>query len=377
MKLAGAKVSLVNSICVPHDAISASVAETAKALESASPGNVALFTYRCDIPGLPARTISHVHELLKDPHYLASDLLVFHYGIHYPLFDALIVGNGRARRLARFHNVTPREFVPRSSWPTIDRSLEQMENLAWADHVWCDSEFNRRFLVDFGLPPERLSTLELPVEVSARPPALRPESKGPVIFLYLGRVVPSKGVQDLVRAVLALRARAVDGFRVLIAGNLDFSEPAFVADLRRQTEEGNARDFVTFCGEVSEAEKARLLESADALVIPSYHEGFCMPVVEALDRGLFVIGYAAGNTPYITNGFGSLIPPGDSRGLAAAMERFALAVRSASDPWLDTDGQGRLRRSEFRAAAHAYAKRFSPESYRAHLLDAIEAQPSH
>jgi glycosyltransferase involved in cell wall biosynthesis len=372
------KASIVNSICVQHDAISNSVAEDASALESVCPGGVTLFSYHCDLPGLRAKNVSRVGELLADPHFLASDLLLFHFGIHYDLFDALLLGNGRARRFARFHNVTPRELVPPESWPTIDRSLAQLENLAWADHVWCDSEFNRRFLVDFGMAPERLSTLELPVDVPVQPPARSGgQSAGPVVFLYFGRVVPAKGVHDLVRAAIALRERGVGGFRVVIAGNEGFSDAPFVGELHRQVDESGARDFVTFCGEVSEAEKSRLMSSAHALVMPSYHEGFCMPVVEALGHGCCILGYAAGNTPFIANGFGTMVPPGDVDGLARAMAHFALSMREAEDPWVDTDGQGRLRLSEFRARAHGYARHFAPDRIRDRFLADLERRMSH
>jgi glycosyltransferase involved in cell wall biosynthesis len=128
---------------------------------------------------------------------------------------------------------------------------------------------------------------------------------------------------------------------------------------------------------VSEAEKSRLMEAAHALVMPSYHEGFCMPVVEALGRGCFVLGYAAGNTPFIANGFGALVPSGDVDGLSRAMAHFVEAVQGAHDPWVDTDGQGRLRLSEFRVRAHGYARRFSPDRFRDRFLADLERQMTH
>lgn len=373
----GLKVAIVNGICVPHDAISASIVESVRALESASPGGVTLFTYRCDVPGLRAIDVPNLGSLLLQPAFLDADALLFHFGIHYDLFDALILGNGRAKRFARFHNVTPREFVPERMQPVIDRSLAQVENMAWADHVWCDSEFNRRVLLEYGLEPGRVSTLPLPVSVPESPPRARPPRAAPVIFLYLGRIVPAKGVHDLVRAALSMRDRGVDGFRVLIAGNADFSDAAFANALQDEIRARGAGDFVTFCGQVRDAEKARLLETAHALVIPSYHEGFCMPVVEALGRGCFVIGYASGNVPFIANGFGNLRASGDVEGLSRAMEGFVRAVKSSDDPMLATDGQGELRFSAFGARAHDYASGFAPARFREQLVAAVAAQLTH
>lgn len=373
----GLKVAIVNSLCVQHDAISSSIAETAHALEADAGARVTLFSYLCGVPGLDAVTVNGVGPLLTHPRFLEADVLLFHFGIYYDLFDALILGNGRARRLARYHNVTPRELVPERMHKVIEQSMAQIENLAWADHVWCDSEYNRRCLLDYGLPSDRVSTLALPVEVPTAPPPARAVRGAPVVFAYVGRLVPAKGVHDLVHAALALRARGVDGFRVMLAGNADFSDAEFTANLAEEVRLAGATDYVTFCGQVGDAEKARMFEAAHALVMPSYHEGFCMPVVEALGRGCFVIGYAAGNTPFITHGFGNLVPAGDVEGLAACMERFVRAVQAEDDPAIPTDGHGVLRASEFRARAHSYASGFAPPRFRERLVAAFAQQLAH
>lgn len=377
MTAPGLKVAIVNSLCVQHDAISTSIVETARALEEVTPGNVTLFSYMCGIPELRAVTVGNLGSLLLHPDFLAADVLLFHFGIYYDLFDALIVGNGHAKRFARYHNVTPKALVPERMHKVIEQSMAQMENLGWADHVWCDSEFNRQCLLEYGLPSDRVSTLALPVEVPAAPRAQAAPRGAPVVFAYVGRIVPAKGVHDLVHAVLELRRRGVDGFRVMLAGNADFSDAEFAANLGEEVARANASDYVTFCGQVADAEKARLFESAHALVMPSYHEGFCMPVVEALGRGCFVIGYAAGNTPWITHGFGNLVPVGDVMALADCMERFVHAMGSPAEPVVPTDGHGDLPVGEFRARAHAYASGFAPPRFRERFVAAFAQHLAH
>jgi glycosyltransferase involved in cell wall biosynthesis len=93
-----------------------------------------------------------------------------------------------------------------------------------------------------------------------------------------------------------------------------------------------------------------------------------MPVVEALARGCYILGYAAANTPFITSGFGTLVETGNVEALASAMERFARSVRERDNPMLDTDGHGRIPMSEFRARAYEYANRFSPPRFRDRFL---------
>ena len=78
-----ARISIINSVCVPHDAISGSVLADYQALESVSPGNVTLFSYRCDLRGVRNVIVSKLGDLALHPHFLASEILLFHFGIYY------------------------------------------------------------------------------------------------------------------------------------------------------------------------------------------------------------------------------------------------------------------------------------------------------
>lgn len=381
MNLRDARVSVINSVCVPYDAISNSVMADCQALESVCPGNVVLFSYRCDLENVRSVIVSRLSEMLLHPHFLASNVLLFHFGIYYELFDALILGNGSARRFAQFHNVTPIEFASDKNRAVIERSFAQIENLGWADHVWCDSEYNKRILIEYGLEQRRLSTSGLPVDVPSAGPSIGRANDGPVKLLYVGRLVPAKGSRDLVRAAAAMRSAGVDGFRIFLAGNLDFSDAAYVATIGDDIREARLEDYVTLCGQVSDAEKASLMAAADALIMPSYHEGFCVPIVEALGRGCYVIGYDAGNVPFVTNGLGSLVATGDVHELTAAMSRFVRelqsAVRESREPLVEVGSRDRLPLGEFRRRAHAHARTFRAEQYRARFLSSLQEQIAH
>jgi len=74
---------------------------------------------------------------------------------------------------------------------------------------------------------------------------------------------------------------------------------------------------------------ARLYAESDALVVASYHEGYCVPVVEAYGFGRFVIAYDAGNLSFVMGGLGALVPTGDVDALTTAVATFADGVRVA------------------------------------------------
>lgn len=376
---AGLKMSVVTGICVRHDAISAATLATYRCLDSASTGNVRLYAGVVEFPGVRHRVTASPTDLLTDPHFLDSDIIVYHFGVRFDLFDALVLGNGKARQYVRYHNITPRDLVPEDAWQVIDRSLAQLDHLAHAAHVWCDSETNRRHLLELGHPPERSSVLALPVDLGpvTRDPIA--DRQGPVRIVFIGRMVASKGVLDLVHALGRVAERSRAPFRVFLAGNRNFSDPGFEAKVREAIAAGGLEDRIHWCGAIEDAEKHALLRRSDLLVIPSYHEGFCVPVVEAFGAGCFVVGYDSSNLPAISNGLARLVPTGDVEALAGALgnaiDAFAAGRSGAREPEVDCDGGARPL-SAFRVDARAWAESFDFDHYRRRFLESLGALES-
>jgi glycosyltransferase involved in cell wall biosynthesis len=103
-----------------------------------------------------------------------------------------------------------------------------------------------------------------------------------------------------------------------------------------------------------------LFTQSDALVIPSYHEGYCVPVIEAYGFGRFVIAYAAGNLPTILGGLGASVAPGDIAALESTVRRFArgLDPSQSGEPLLPTDEGDRLA-GEWREAVGRHLEGYS------------------
>ncbi|GEP01876.1 glycosyltransferase [Methylobacterium haplocladii] len=322
------KVALINSIVARNDAISASAIDTYRALTANDAYRVSLFCYRNDYPEIPSHIVSSVNDLLFHRDYLDADILLWHFGITYDLFNAVMVGNGRARRVVCFHNVTPREFVPQRSWATIDKSLAQCHLLRDAEEVWAVSGVNAEVAREFGVEADRIRDMPLVVESG---PLKRPsdKTKDLITILFVGRFVRAKGVLELLQAVEGLLDVGGVPFRLELAGNIDFSDPDYVKQVRAFIEGKGLGEIVTMHGTVDDDTLARLYAEAHILAIPSYHEGFCKPVVEALRAGCIPVGYAAYNLPYVANGFGRLVPPGDVTSLEAALRDLIRALPGA------------------------------------------------
>ncbi|HUQ63932.1 MAG TPA: glycosyltransferase family 1 protein [Acidimicrobiales bacterium] len=136
--------------------------------------------------------------------------------------------------------------------------------------------------------------------------------------LMLGTLEPRKNVQLALDALAILRKEGSD-LRLVLAGA---ASP--VLDVPPLIEErGLGSSDVTITGYVDDARMAELVAGATMLVFPSLYEGFGMPLIEAMEAGLPVVGVRAGATPETVGDAGVLVDPGDAAEFADAMQRVA------------------------------------------------------
>lgn len=363
------KISFVNGICLSNDAISNAIRDEVNWLGETH--DVRLYAYACDNAALPSQIVSDVRDIVFDEHFQASDLVIFHFGVFYPLFNLLTLTPQRARRVVVFHNITPKEFVAPSNRPLIDKSFAQLSNMAFADHIVCDSQTNLDVLRRAGV---KVHATVLPLALHARPtpPRVKPSFDDGVLRLaFVGRFVRSKGPTELL-AALAELAKARPALRVQLdlVGSLTFSDEKIMAEMKeligRMGTQFGSRVQVNLRGNASEQEKSDCLMQADLFVLPSYHEGFCVPILEALASGCRVIAYDNSNIPHISGGLATLVPSGDTRQLAAAMCDAADACAAA--PWC---GSGNDSYDAFAQRAAAYVSHFNPQSTKQRFIHLI------
>jgi glycosyltransferase involved in cell wall biosynthesis len=363
------RISYLHGICVNNDAISNSIRDEIDWLVDAG-HDVRLFAYACDHAHLPFTKVDGVNEIAFDAHFQSSDLVVFHFGVFYPLFEAIFVTPKHARRLVVFHNITPKEFVPSEHHDTIDKSFRQLANICFADHVVCVSQTNLDVLRETGVAVPA-TVLPLALHSHAHLPLSKPGAADGVLRLaFLGRFVRSKGPHELLRALdTVLRTHPTLRVRLDMMGNLAFSYSTLIDELRAaiaalDRQYGN-RLRIEIHGNVSEDDKQRMLRDADLFVLPSYHEGFCVPILEALASGCQVVSYANSNIPAICGGLARLAPSGDVATLAKAVGEAADQIGSAD--WR-APGGGYSRYAE---AASSYVDDFAPARAKRRFLHFI------
>ncbi|EEB74560.1 glycosyltransferase family 4 protein [Thermococcus sp. AM4] len=131
---------------------------------------------------------------------------------------------------------------------------------------------------------------------------------GERVILYVGRIEPRKGVSTLINAM-----RHVDG-TLLIAG-----QGSMLPLLKERARLLGISKKVRFLGRVEYSELPLYYRASDVFVLPSLSEAFGIVLLEAMASGTPVIGTSVGGIPEIIDGCGIIVPPGNAKKLAEAI----------------------------------------------------------
>jgi L-malate glycosyltransferase len=244
--------------------------------------------------------------------------------------------------VVNYHNVTPPElFAPWDNELARHQVQAHFELARLADRAALGvavSELNRADLVAAGFT----ATEVVPPVVGllkAEPSGDggRAREKG-ARWLAVGRLAPNKAVEDTVAALLAYRIRHDPEAELLVVGKAAL--PAYSDALRRYVADLGLADAVHFAGKVDDQALAAAYATADVLVVTSEHEGFCLPVVEAMARDLPVVAYRQGALPEVLGEAGVLLETKDPVTLADAVHRVQVDERWRSG--LVAAGRARL-----------------------------------
>ncbi len=266
-----------------------------------------------------------------------------------------------------YHNVTPARFFAgwseESARLAAGADVELRELARRASLGLAKSTFSRRDLEAAGFP----ASVVLPFVHEPGPPP----SRSPVFerlyadgrrhVLAVGRLAPNKRLDDVLRAFALLQRGPVPRSRLLLVG--DDGLHAYAGALRDLARSLRLRDVV-FCGRVEEDELRSAYVLADVLVSLSEHEGYGVPLVEAMLAHVPVVAYDAGAVAETMAGAGVLLREKSPEVVAAVVERLL--------------GDDSLRAAML-AAQERLAARVRATDYRALVLGALapvlEARP--
>lgn len=228
-------------------------------------------------------------HLYTDYRSRPDDVIVLHYGgrRHYEDWVARLPG----RVFIYYQNVTPPHFFERIGFPWIEALYRGRDTLAGLAHLGglTASEYNRRDMLRAGFRDVTLLPLLLDFDALLAAPrtseaqAIVAQYRQPGVanWLHVGRVAPNKRIEDIVRAFYVYHTAINCNSRLFLVGS-DKDMEAYTHPLRRWIETLGITSVVCFTGRVSDAELGGYYALADLYVCLSAHEGFCIPLVEAM-----------------------------------------------------------------------------------------------
>ncbi len=218
-----------------------------------------------------------------------------------------------------------RSSEPRPAWQNWFYRFVERIYLDSVDAVVCNSQTTRRAVESLiGRSPR--ATVAYPAgdrlhpEIGLMGVRARARASGPLQLLFVGSVIPRKGLHVLLSALHSL-PRSM--WRLTVAGNLEM-DPTYSESIRRRVENRTIEKQIAYLGSVGEARLAHLMQTHHLLVVPSFYEGFGIVYLEGMGFGLPAIAGDAGAAGEIIqhgkNGF--LVPTGDSHVLAAHLREL-------------------------------------------------------
>ena len=254
------------------------------------------------------------------------------------LLYQLSIGSGVAdivrergeRKFVNYHNITPADLV--EAWmPEVGEEVRwgraQLRDLApVTEFAIADSGFNERELRSAGY--RSTVTLPLLIDLDSFSGAPDPvvasrlaeaKAQGGTDLLFVGKVSPHKGQDDLIKALATYRQLYDPQARLHIVGG-SISEEYSVA-LERFVEELELTDAVEFAGVVNHEELIAYYAAADVFCCLSNHEGFCVPLLESMVHRLPIVAYTNTAVPETVQGAGLVLPDKEPARVAAAIDR--------------------------------------------------------
>ncbi|MGH9037854.1 MAG: glycosyltransferase family 4 protein, partial [Acidimicrobiia bacterium] len=251
--------------------------------------------------------------------------LLYHLSIGSPLAD-FVMEQARTQPLAvYYHNITPARYFERWNPEAAERvraGRAQMRKLAsHSRFALAASTYNAAELEAEGYPHAAVAPIVINFSEYGAPPdgvtlaRLRRQAEtGGARWLFVGRIAPHKCQHDVIGAFAVYRALFDPAARLYLVGG-KASELYFRA-LEMLVAELGIADAVDFAGLVTPPELLAYYRSAEVFVSLSEHEGFCVPLLEAMHFGIPVVARGVAAVP-VTVGDAGLLLPGNDPVLAA------------------------------------------------------------
>jgi L-malate glycosyltransferase len=256
------------------------------------------------------------YDRFSDP----QNLVIFHFSIGSPVIKKFL--RLPDKKIIIYHNITPYHFFldfHRILAKDCYKGRLELKTLAdKVDLALGDSEYNRQELVEAGF--KETGVLPLVMNFSKFDPQPLPVlqelfADGKINWLYVGRIIPNKKVEDIIKTFSLYQKYFHTDSRLFIIGEYRGFERYFAAlqHLGCKLQVKN----IHFSGHIPLAEVVSYFKLSHLYLHLSEHEGFCAPIPESFHLGIPVVAYDAGAVRETMNGGGVLVHEKDFLEIAA------------------------------------------------------------
>lgn len=276
--------------------------------------------YAEHIPEIFKNKIYNIHNLEDND----NDILIVHHSMGFEAFNEVI--KKRSKKILIYHNITPEEYFDNINLiKYVRKGLEQTKEYKnLVDYVIADSNYNRRDLIHMGFE----NNIDvMPVSISLNrfeniesDDEIIKENKDTVNILFVGRVVENKHQKDIIKVFQIYHNYFNKHSKLFLVG--DIGNKKYVEELKITINDLNLTQSVFITGKVSEEKLKAYFEISDIFLCMSEHEGFCVPLLEAMKMGLPVIAYASTAIPETMDGAGILFIKKNIQYIAALIDEI-------------------------------------------------------
>jgi len=293
-------------------------------------------------------------EYERDGQQVPRDVLIYHHCTMWHRGEEVYRNTCNARIL-RYHNVTPSSFFSPYSDECADLAVQSRDQTMRLVQLGADlflgaSRFNLQELADAGANPAK-SDVVFPFHhadqlsrVDTSLADLEPYQDGRINILFVGRFSPNKGHLSLLRTFAFFHSYIQPQSRLILVGKSDSNFCAYNDQFRAATSQLGLEKSVTIVSAASQRQLAAAYRAAKIFLCLSEHEGFCVPLIEAMLYKVPIIALAR-TAVGETLGPESLTYPELDEIVFAEMMNYCLE-RSDVRAWL-TESQYRRYRENF------------------------------
>lgn len=265
------------------------------------------------------------------PKVEADDVIIYHLSTGHKMnYD---LQKYPCRKIIMYHNVTPAKYFAgynRDGYENCRqgiRAAKLMKNVA--EFCFADSEYNKQELISYGYQCDiEVLPILIPFEDYAKEPSrktVKAFSDGRTNILFTGRIVPNKKQDDLITAFYYYNKYINKNSRLILAGSYAGMEQ-YKNRLERYAEELGLENDVFFSGMSKFNDILAYYSVADVFLSMSEHEGFCVPLVEAMYFNIPIIARDTSAIAGTLGGSGILLPDNNPMVAAEMINRVVTDV---------------------------------------------------